>query len=267
MNYISGKAVPKIKDAAIREVGVSFEKVLNESFSGARIQAEVASESIEALRELGLGPDSAIACLAICRDEICQSMASNVERVWGPTFNLAGLAGMIFAGNTGFAAAEAHSPNLDGRERYVFFAAPHIAIGPGGEPGLCTRAHRAGPSSACGALVALLGEIRKGELGPFDDPDDVELGLIRARLGRRFVGTAQPELDLISLTGAAHDVIREDLERTVAATVDKAKADYAVITGIQIHGPDGENYVQPRVAYAIVDGKRHDLALAQETPA
>ena len=189
---------------------------------------------------------------------------------WGQPFNLAGLAGMIFAGKTGFGAAESHSPNGDERERYVFFAAPHIAIGAGGEPGLCERVHRSGPSSACGALVALLGEIGKGELGPTDDADDVELGLIRQRLGSRLVGTTGLDgnaHDLLSLTCSAHDVIREDLERIVATTVDPAKADHAVVTGVQIHGPGGRNYIQPRVAYAVVGGKRQQLPFSQESPA
>jgi len=240
---------------------------VKESFPGARDEEDFVGASSVVLRGHGFGPDSSIACLAICRDEICQSLALHVDRVWGQPFNLAGLAGMIFAGKTGFGAARSHSPNLDGRERYVFFAAPHIAIGAGGEPGLCERVHRNGPSSACGALVALLGEIQNGQLGSTDDPDDVELGLIRQRLGTRLLNDAGQTHDLLSLTGAAHDMIREDLERTVAVTVDPAKADHAVITGVQIHGPGGRNYFQPRTAYAVENGKRHELDLSLEARA
>ena len=67
-----------------------------------------------------------------------------------------GLAGFTAAGLTGLGAGMSHSPtDPNGRERYVFFAMPHIAVDSSGRAGDCIRAGRAGCSHACGALIKL----------------------------------------------------------------------------------------------------------------
>ena len=38
-------------------------------------------------------------------------------------------------------------------------------------------------------------------------------------------------------------------------------ADSAVVTGIQIHGPEGRHFVWPGIAHAVVGGERRDLVL------
>ena len=54
-----------------------------------------------------------------------------------------------------------HTRQEDGRERYVFFSFPHIAINDGGELSAITRPNRPGTSCACGAL-AKVGALRFG---------------------------------------------------------------------------------------------------------
>ena len=68
--------------------------------------------------------------------------------------------------------------------------------------------------------------------------------------------------ELFALTELVGDLILEDLERTVEATVDTVRADYAVLAGIQIHGPEG-TYVQPRTMYTVVDRQRREIELAR----
>jgi hypothetical protein len=48
----------------------------------------------------------------------------------------------------------------------------------------------------------------------------------------------------------------------VALTVDTSISDYAVLTGIQIHGPDKGQYVWPGEMYVAIKGQRHGLVLA-----
>ena len=48
-----------------------------------------------------------------------------------------------------------------GKERYVFFSFPHIAIDSEGEVGAISRPNRAGASSACGALIACTHSLRE----------------------------------------------------------------------------------------------------------
>ena len=47
-----------------------------------------------------------------------------------------------------------------GKERYVFFSFPHIAVSPFHKPGVLTRSGRPGDSAACGALVKALGDFK-----------------------------------------------------------------------------------------------------------
>jgi hypothetical protein len=218
----------------------------------------------QALWPLGFTRESTLACVATCRDEISQSKFEHVRETWGHSFNLAGLAGIPFAGKTGFGAALAHGPQLDGRERYVFYAGPHIGIGSNGEPGVAEREGRQAPSTACGALLGLLGELREDRLGPVDDVDDVEQGMIRRNVGGSYASLGAAVPDLFELTRRTHDVILDDIRRILASTIDPAKADHAVITGVQIHGPGMTNYIQPRTMYAVVNGASLPLAL---TPA
>ena len=117
---------------------------------------------------------------------------------------------------------------------------------------------------ACGALLALLGELQDDRVGAMHDSDDVEQGLIRKYIGGPLVSSRDALPDLFGLTRLTHDVILNDVERILAATVDPSKADHAVITGVQSHGPGMKNYIQPRTMYAVVDGSRRSVALAPD---
>ena len=161
---------------------MTFDTVLRDTFPGAMDELEFVRATQQALQPLGFLRKSTLVCVATCRDEISQSKVDHVRDLWGLSFNLAGLAGMTFAGKTGFGAALHHAPQVGGRERYVFYAGPHVGIGPEGEPGVVEREGRQEPSTACGALLALLGELQGDRLGAENDPDDVEQGLIRQRI-------------------------------------------------------------------------------------
>lgn len=237
----------------------SFSEALNTHFPGAVSETVYVSSTYSALLSYGFHRSNSIACVAVCRDEITRPFVKEIESTWGNSFNLAGLAGLIFAGKTGFGAAHHHAPNIDGRERYLYFAFPHIALGPQGEIGVCTRFNRQGASGACGALQAFYKELTSQQVRLEIDPNDVEQSLLRMRLSPGLKGAAPA--DLVGLTRYVYDVILDDLERTIAATVHPDHADYAVFAGIQVHGPDERNYVWPGVAYAVVKGKRTELKL------
>jgi hypothetical protein len=212
-----------------------------------------------ALELHGFAAHNTIACVGVCRDELCHTFVDEINVAWGEAFNFSSLAGMLFLGRTGFGAAHDHAPVDGGRERYLYAAMPHIGIGPGGELGVCHRPGRPGPSSACGALVAFLGELERGHVDTEMDPDDVEQGLLKARLVSRLHPGTTPSL--LELTHVAREAILADLERLIGLTVETAKADYAVLSGVQIHGPDENSYVWPATLYAVVGGERCELSL------
>lgn len=238
---------------------MSFQAALDKHFPGAMKEADFVCKTEPALKAHGFTPENAIPAVGLCRDELCRTLTREVFNVWGEPFEFSSLAGMIFCGKTGFGAFHHHSPVDGGRERYVYFAMPHIAIGPNGEIGQCTRPSRPGTSSACGALVAFHGELTSGTVDLQPNPDDNEQTLLKSHMLKAMPFGEVP--DLASLTHVAHKVILNDLERMIGLTVNTDEADYVVLTGVQIHGPEGAQFVWPGTMYAVVSGERHDVTL------
>jgi len=149
-----------------------------------------------------------------------------------------------------------HAPIVKGKERYVFYAFPHIAIGARGQLGVCKRTGRTENSKACGALNVFLDELKTKKLNLEMDSEDVELSLIRTRLLREIPYGQIP--GLIELTKITLKAIRDDFENALKQTVDTKHSDYAFVTGIQIHAVDG-NYVWPADFYMFVKNKKKNV--------
>lgn len=235
---------------------VGFYAVREELYPGALAESSFVTATSTALEPFGFTRHNTMACLATDRDETCQSWVESVTELWGRPYCLSGLGGLILAGRSGFRAALSHGPNHGGRERYIFIAGPHIAVGPDGEAGVCARRGRAGASIACGALAAILAEIQSDNPGATDDPNDIEMGWLRRKLSAAAAG--REISDLYELTALAHDVIADDLERVLAEIIDTNRIDYAVATGTQVHMPGNVNLIQPGIFYAVVNGERHE---------
>ena len=231
---------------------MGFLETLSTQYPGAMPEATYFDRSHEILSDLGFEADNTIACAGVCRDEITRPFLDHVHRVWGEAFNFSSLAGMLLLGKTGFSAALHHAPTTAGIKRYIFFAMPHIAIGAEGELGLCVRRGQSEPSGACGALLAFQKELQGRFVHLELDSDDLEHSLLKQRLFRRIPYGEVP--DLVRLTRIMHETILEDLERGISLTVDPNQCAYAVMTGIQIHGPDDQDWIWPSTSYALVYG-------------
>lgn len=217
-------------------------------------EAAYFDKSTAILGELGFDSSNTIACVGVCRDEITRPLVDHVHRIWGEAFNFSSLAGMLLLGKTGISAALKHAPTTAAIHRYAFFAMAHISIGPQGVAGRFFRRGQQESSGACGALMAFLGEIEHRKLRLELDPDDIEQSLLKQRLFRRIPYGHVP--DLPELTQITHETIVEDLERGISLTVDPSQASYAVLTGIQIHGPEDKDWIWPGPSYAVISGER-----------
>jgi len=238
---------------------MGFEEVLKENFPVVFTEVDYVKKTYNALKAFGFNDDNSIASVCVCRDEISQTIRSIIKHVWGEAFNFSSLAGMFTAGKTGLKAAMHHAPRVDGKERYVFYVVPHIAINEDGKSGFCKRRGIKEDSSACGALCLFLSELHQGKLHIKLDEEDIEESLIKRRLLKEIPYGHVP--DLIELTKITRKVIQEDLEQVIEKVVDTGKSDYAVFTGIQIHAPDA-NYIWPSNSYVVVNGKKQELNVA-----
>jgi hypothetical protein len=237
---------------------MSSETVMKKYFTKIYSESTFIKKTYTVLNKYGFDADNTIAAVDVCRDEISQPFISIVKEKWGEAFNLCSLAGMFFAGKTGLMAAMHHAPIVKGKERYVFYALPHIAIGARGQLGVCKRVGRTEDSNACGALNVFLGELKNKKPKLAMDNEDVELSLIRTRLLREIPYGQVP--DLLKLTKIALSAIRDDFESALKQTVDTKHSDYAFITGVQIHAPDG-NFIWPAGSYVVVQNKKKKLTI------
>jgi len=238
---------------------MTFRDTLNTHFSGAQEEREFVRRTYHTLESYGFDGPNTIACVAVCRDEITRPFVDAVQCVWGEAFNFGSLAGMLFLGRTGFRAALHHAPVVEGCRRMVFYAMPHIAISTDGDIGTCYRRGIAEPSMACGALVALQAQLQSGD--GHDDVEiervDVEQSLLRQRLADRL----QPGLvpDLVAMTRLTHQAIREDLDLLIDSCLDPTTTDYAIFTGIQVHGPHQASFIWPADSRAVIRGTHYDV--------
>lgn len=241
---------------------MTFEASLAKFFPGAMTDKDFVTRSYNLLRPCGFTAVNTFAGVGLCRDELTRPLADKIRETWGETFNVSSLAGMLFLGRAGFRASLHHAPDDAQGTRHVYFSLPHIGFNSGDEIGFCYRPGQRQISKACGALVAFREELESGTMRVDLDPDDLEFTLLKQRLIRKLHYGKVP--GLVTLTKLAYETIVEDLERMIQLTVDTASSHYAIMTGIQIHGPHQQDFVWPGAAYAVVEGKRVELPLLQE---
>ncbi|PNH04819.1 hypothetical protein TSOC_008923 [Tetrabaena socialis] len=233
-----------------------------------------------ALAGYGFTGDNAIAMSNLCRDESCLILEDKIESAFGSCFSTHGLGGVLTCGVIGMKAGLSHSPVVGGKERYVFFSFPHIAIDSDGKVGAVSRPNRPGSSAACGALIAALGDLKREGLEAHvkapgvHDPLEPEYSILKQRIARRLAHEKLNPLDLslVDITKAAERVISTDLEYLISKAVDTSRANYAVFTGVQIHNwaADLNNtdvasleFVGVGKSYVVVDGAKVHLDLGK----
>ena len=118
---------------------MTFDTVLRDTFPGAMDELEFVRATQQALQPLDFLRESTMVCVALVVTRFRSRKWTTCESCCSP-------------GKTGFGAALHHAPQVGGRERYVFYAGPHVGIGPAGEPGVVERKGRPEPSTACGAF-------------------------------------------------------------------------------------------------------------------
>jgi hypothetical protein len=241
--------------AAVRDttgLTPAFTNRLNELFPGAMQHEEAAVAIKHTLRKHGFTAAGSIALVAQCRDEITKPFHTAIDHTWNGSFNIGALAGTVICGTTGFNAALHHAPqDEDGKERYVVFCGPHIAIDENGEVGKVIRRGRKNASSACGALIAFQKELCTGHLDVTDKPLDVEYAYLRRNV-LPLLHFGEPAPSLATLTHHAHNATVESV-RKILAEVGHDKSMHAVVSGVLIHGPNFSHFFWPGILEVVDD--------------
>lgn len=259
-----GEAIPQTLNAYDPNVFPAFTEALNTYFPGAVPMNKYMRKTFQKLSAYDFSDENTMAMIAVCRDEIAEALFIEVIRYWGKTFNCCSLAGFVMMGKTGLAAATDHTPIVDGLRRFTFYAMPHVAISRYGEVGKVYRDGLQKASHACGALETVADELARGHLKLEMDMQDIEQTIIRQKILSTITYGDKP--NLIEITKLASKIISNDVENLLN-TLDQAVFKYAVMTGIQIHGPLGSHWIYPQDFYVVgtdlPQGKEH-IKLFQE---
>jgi hypothetical protein len=185
-------------------------------------------------------------------------LTRRISETWGFPFRLGSLAAMLLTGRSGLAAGLAHAPKIDGRQRVVVYAMPHVGICEDGTVGSVNRPGQQGATTACGALVRFRSELADGVLRVDLDEYDAEMSLTRQRLVRELRYGVVPEI--VELTTLARDVILADLLHIGELVPGWEEADVAVFSGIQIHTSAGD-HIQPGRSFLRRGGEAEEIPL------
>lgn len=242
------------------------------------------SRAEKLLADKGFTSQNTIAMINVCRDEVTNGFKQMLDGIFGNSFTTIGLGGVLTCGKTGIGAGLSHSPvcSSTGKERYVFFSYPHVGIHPtkADALGFVTRKGREEYGTACGALIKCLNELKaegveqNAKVPGVHVPEDIEYSILKQRLARTIQQSNSKiqTINLATLTQFAEQRITNDLEQLIQQTVDTKKADYAVMTGIQIHywtDPDKyyrNEYIAPGKSYAVIDNQRIPLDIQHTIP-
>jgi hypothetical protein len=250
------ETIPQTLNGYDPNVFPAFHQTLQTHFPGALAMNKYMRKTFQSLSGYGFFDENTMGMIAICRDEIAEPLFAEVIRYWGKAFNCCSLAGFVMMGKTGLATATDHTPIIDGIRRFTFYAMPHIAISRYGDIGHVYRDGVQKVSHACGALETVVKELASGHLKLEMDMQDIEQTIIRQKILSTLTYGDKP--NLIEVTKLASQIISDDV-KSLLNTLDRSIFKYAVMTGIQIHGPLGTHWIYPQDFYVvgsdIFDGK------------
>ncbi len=234
-----------------------FFAVIEKHFPGTLPLEEYMKKTFEVLQNYGFEDENTMGMVALCRDEITEPLLNEVVKYWGKTFNCCSLGGFLTIGRTGLHAAAEHTPIYDGIRRFTFYGMPHIAISRYGEIGKVYREGIDHASHACGSLEVIVKELITGHFNMILDLEDLEESLIRQKLLSHIKYGGKP--DLIRMTKLACNIISIDIKNLLLKQLNPGIFNYAVMTGIMIHGPRESNWVYPRNFYVVGENFPHQL--------
>lgn len=214
--------------------------------------ADFVSRTSEILGPLGFDASTSLALVSVCRDELMFPFIDAVAAEWGPCFDMSSLAGLPLLGHTGVQAALGHAPDEQGRHRLVAFAFPHIGVDARDSVGAVTRPGVPGSTAACGAIDVARQALVGGVSGVVLDPHDVEASLLVARL-RSVLGDAEVP-DLVAVTDLVRVCAVDELTYLLSGlSSTDLVVDFALISGVLVHGPDGDRVSLSSVTVSVDD--------------
>lgn len=227
----------------------SFDETIKSLFPDALTNQDLETRVVKALAEKGYESSNTLLCTSLCCDELARRLEDDFVNVYGNNFNLGGLSGFPFAGNTGFGAMAAHIPD-DGYCLVVH--GPHVGVAKDGTVGKVEREGIALVDNCCGSAIAASGYLQGITDGgatittKIQEFTDFQQGAVQELIlphGKRLTTAENRMLELPYALYDSQDLLMRDIIATGAAGTKKG---LAVLGGIQINtSPDTPDYFHP----------------------
>ena len=228
---------------------VAFDKLVKKNFPGAISNKDLSVRVRDVLDGKGFTPQNTLLATSVCADELARELEDEFVSIYGTNFNLGGLAGFPFAGNTGWGAMSAHVPD---NGYCLTIHGPHVGFTKDGLIGKVERSGIALVDSCCGSAIAAsnyLKGITEGTatINPrIQSFSDFQQGAVQELIlpfGKRLAKAEDRMKELPYALYDSQEVLVNDIINTGKASI---KQGLAVLGGIQINtSPDTFDYFHP----------------------
>jgi hypothetical protein len=245
------RVLQKVKElfADSPEVDKEFDALVKSEFPHAITNMDLETKVVKVLNKLGYTGENTLLCTSLCCDELARRLENDFISVYGNNFNLGGLSGFPFAGNTGFGAMAAHIPD-DGYCLLVH--GPHVGISSDGTIGKVERDGIALVDNCCGSAIAASNYLQGITDGgaqitvALQEFTDFQQGAVQELIlphGKRLTDADNRMKELpYALYESQELLVREIVQAGAGGT----KAGLALLGGIQINtGPTTPDYFHP----------------------
>jgi hypothetical protein len=231
------------------ETDADFEKLVRSNFPGALSNKDLVSRVVDTLALKGYSGSNTLLATSFCCDELARQLEDDFNGIYGNNFNLGGLAGFPFAGNTGFGAMAAHIPD-DG---YCILAyGPHVGITADGTVGKVERSGINLVDNCCGSAIAASNYVEGITEGGaqvttrLQEFTDFQQGAVQELIlphGRRLSDAENRMVELPYALYESQDMLMSEIIKTGSTGL---KRGVARLGGVQINtGPDTLDYFVP----------------------
>lgn len=227
----------------------AFDSMVKSFFPNALNNKELQTSVVNILNEKGFKSKNTLLATSFCADELARRLEDDFVRIYGNNFNLGGLAGFPFAGNTGFNAMSSHIPD-DGFCLIIY--APHVGITRDGMVGKVERDGIALVDTCCASAIKASDYIQgitdggaaiSVNLQSFTDFQQGAVNELILPHGKRLADAQNRMLELPYAMFDSQDLLMREIVRAGAANLKKGTA---VLGGVQINtGPETLDYFHP----------------------
>ena len=247
-NHVYGDAI--VKRNTVDNLTFQQRVALEKNFKGAMKGKTVENLIFKKLDKLGFSVENTLFADSSCPDEINHddpdnSITSLFQQRWGEIFSLSGLAGVPFAGTTGWGAFSSHCPK-DGN--IVVLYAPHVGIDQLGSVGNVMRHGIEHTTTACGAAIGAYNAVKS-------DPSqanfkngymDHQMDCIKHMLLPYVKNIKGTENEMATLSFKMFEIIEDYLEDILHLDWQGPNSKLALIGGIMVNcGGEGTDRFLP----------------------